>query len=133
MSPLERSGLDIGRRSIGIEAGIAKKPLLQCHFSGRSAEPVRSWRSLLLLGLRVIRCDLALILVEVERGVKLRLLQQKLLQTLLVLERAVELLPVFGKRLLLPLDFLAFLLLPCGRGCEARARCSGWCRADFPG
>src|SRR5664280_3308016 len=50
------------------------------------------------LGLRVVRRYLALVFVEVERGVKLRLLYQKLLKTPLMLEGAVKLLPVLGQR-----------------------------------
>src|ERR1035441_7672596 len=64
----------------------------------------------LLLGLRVVRRYLALVLIEVERGVKLRLLYQKLLKTPLMLEGAVKLLPVLGERLLLPFNLLAFFL-----------------------
>ena len=53
---------------------------------------------------RLLR-DLRLVLVEIEAGVKLRLLGEKVLQAGLVLEGAAELREVVGKGLLLALDF----------------------------
>ena len=51
-----------------------------------------------------------LVLVEIETGVKLRLLRQKILQAGFVLEGAAQLGPVIGQGLLLPLDFALFVL-----------------------
>jgi hypothetical protein len=52
------------------------------------------------LGLDVVlrgRGDLAFILVEIERGVELRLPREQVLYTRLVLERLIGLLPVIGE------------------------------------
>ena len=49
-------------------------------------------------------------LVEVESGVKLRLLRKQFLQARLVLEGAAQLRLVIGQGLLLPLDFALFVL-----------------------
>ena len=54
--------------------------------------------------------DLRLVLVEIETGVKLRLLREKIFEAGFVLEGAAQLGPVIGQGLLLPLDFLLFLL-----------------------
>ena len=65
-----------------------------------------------LLVLRVIGCDLALVLVEVKRGVKLGLFRNQFLETMLILKRSVELLLIFREGFLLPLDFLFLILCP---------------------
>ena len=49
-------------------------------------------------------------LVEIETGVELRLLREKLFKTGFVLEGAAQLGAVIGQGLLLPLDFPLFLL-----------------------
>ena len=51
-----------------------------------------------------------LVLVEIETGVKLRLLREKILEPGFVLEGAAQLGAVIGQGLLLPLDFMLFLL-----------------------
>ena len=48
-------------------------------------------------------------LVEIETGVKLRLLRQKFLEAAIMLERPAQLGAVIGQGLLLPLDFMVFL------------------------
>lgn len=58
------------------------------------------------LRLRIIRGNLALVLVEVKGGVKLGLLHLQFLEAFLVLEWAAELFLVFGEGFLLPLDLL---------------------------
>ena len=54
--------------------------------------------------------DLRFVLVEIETGVKLRLLRKKILQAGFVLKGPAQLGAVIGQGLLLPLDFLLFFL-----------------------
>ena len=54
--------------------------------------------------------NLRLVLIQIEKGVKLRLLRKKILQAGFVLEGAAQLCPVVGQGLLLPLDFMSFVL-----------------------
>jgi hypothetical protein len=54
--------------------------------------------------------DLRFVLVEIETGVELRLLRKEIFETRFVLEGATELGTVITEGLLLPLDFMAFVL-----------------------
>ena len=91
------------------------------HFGGLSVRRRRAWmknpaprrggqRRLTVSGLARLVHDLRLVLIEVETGIKLRLLRKKILETSFVLEGAVELGTVIGEGLLLPLDFMLFVL-----------------------
>jgi hypothetical protein len=61
-------------------------------------------------GLARVVHDLRLVLVQIETGVKLRLLRKEIFQVGFVLEGPAQLGTVVGEGLLLPLDFMVFLV-----------------------
>jgi len=67
---------------------------------------ITSERLIDIVGMRNLR----LVFVQIETGVKLCLLRQKILQTGFVLEGATQLDTVIGQRFLVPLDFTLLLL-----------------------